>query len=127
MKETAKSLRAYFVIAGLLSAYSNVTSLLANPGVLTLAFDVAGILLALGFLYAGAVLPTLLASAPERLNLLLGLTAGVSLAHGAVVMLVAPSVFAVVVQVVSLLICFYLYVNVKRLAAEARALPVHAQ
>jgi hypothetical protein len=127
MKETAKSLRAYFVIAGLLAAYSNVTSLLAKPGVLTMAFDGVGILLALGFLYAGAVLPTLLASAPERLNLLLALTAAVSLAHGVVVMLVAPSVFAVVVQIVSLLICFYLYVNVKRLAAEARALPVHAQ
>ena len=124
MKETAKSLRAYFVLAGLLSAYSNGTSLLASPGVLTLVFDVVGLLLAAGFLYAGAVLPTLLATAPQRLNVLLAATAAVSLAHGAVVMIVAPSVFAVVVQGVSLLICYYLYVNVKRLAAEARALPL---
>jgi hypothetical protein len=124
MKETVRSLRAYFVIVGLLTVYLDGTSLMASSNVLTTAFSGVGLLLAVGFLYAGVALPTLLAKAPQRINVLLALTAASSIALVVVVMLRTPSIFAVVWQAVSLLVCGYLYVNVKRLAAEARALPL---
>jgi hypothetical protein len=118
LKETAKSLRAYFFLAGLFSAYSNVRGLMGSPGVLILGFDVLGLVLAAGFLYVGAVLPTLLAQAPERINLLLAITAGVGLVGGGLLLLqLGPSLFGIIVVAVQLAICAYLYVNVKRLSA----------
>jgi hypothetical protein len=41
----------------------------------------------------------------------------------ALLLALAPSGFAIAVAAINLLICLYLYRNVKRLAAEARALP----
>jgi hypothetical protein len=123
MKETAKSLRAYFLLAGIAGGYSNGTSLLASPGVVVLALNVLSLLAALAFLYVAAVLPTLLAQAPQRIYVVLAFTGGVSLVHGVLLLAVAPSGIGIGVCVGALLICFYLYRNVKRLAADARALP----
>lgn len=121
MKETAKSLRLYFILVGLLSAYANGTSLTSSPGLFVLILNGAALVLALGFLYVGAFLPRLLASSILPINVLLGCSAVLSLVRGAIALLAAPAVFVIVVQVVSVLIAVYLYSNVKRLAAEARA------
>lgn len=123
MRETAKSLRSYFILAGLCSVYNNTSGLLASPGILVMVFEAVGLLLALGFLYAGAVLPKLLATSVERINLLLGITAGFAVAGAGVVLLVKGPMIQVYVSGVSVFVCGYLFANVKRLAAEARALP----
>jgi hypothetical protein len=128
MKETVKSLRAYFVAVGLLGGYFAVTSLAGSPGVVEMVFSVASLLIALGFLYVGAALPSVLAKAPERIYALVGINAGIAVLRGLLVAVVAFSaptfpVYAFVVQSVVLAICWYLFVNVKRLSAAARALP----
>jgi hypothetical protein len=122
MKETAKSLRAYFIIVGVLGVYMNATGLLALPGVLLMAIEGISLVFALAYLYFGAVLPSLLRAGTERIYVVLAANAAVTVVQ-ALLLLVAPNVFALVICAVGIAICAYLYFNVKRLAAEARALP----
>jgi hypothetical protein len=75
MKETASSLRAYFILAGLLSAYSNGKAILESAGTVVLALRGLSLLAAVGFLYAGAVLPMLLVQATERIYVVLAFSA----------------------------------------------------
>jgi hypothetical protein len=123
MKESARSLRAYFVVAGLVSGYLNAKSLMSTPGLLVLVFSLASLLIALGFLYVGAVLPKLLAGSTQPINLILGGGAIVNVASGVLALVAGPAIFMLVVSGVGLLICWYLYANTKRLAAEARVAP----
>jgi hypothetical protein len=123
MKETARSLRAYFVIVGLLGAYFNVTGLMASPGAIMMGIEGLSLVFALAYLYFGAVLPSLLRAGTERIYAVLAANAAVTVVQALLVLVLAPNVFALVVCAVGLAICAYLYFNVKRLAAEARALP----
>jgi hypothetical protein len=82
MKETVRSLRAYFIIAGLYSAYLNGKSLAASPGLIGMVLDGAAFLIALSFFYFGAALPSLLATSTNRVNLGLAASAALSIAHG---------------------------------------------
>ena len=47
----------------------------------------------------------------------------VNAAYAILALVAGPAVFTVVVSAVGLLICWYLYANTKRLAAEARSAP----
>ena len=120
MRETVKSLRAYFIIAGLLSIYSNGTSLMSSPGIVALCLSGASLLMAIAYLYVGAVLPSLLVKSTSFIYVLLAFNAALSVLYGALLLVFGSTVQPLVMVVVSLVISAYLYANVKRLAAEAR-------
>lgn len=69
------------------------------------------------------MLPSLLRAGTERIYAVLAANAAVTVVQALLVLVLAPNVFALVICAVGLAICAYLYFNVKRLAAEARALP----
>jgi hypothetical protein len=121
MRETVGSMRAYFVVAGILGALMNV-GLIAQgrSNVVALLLGAIGMLSAVAFLYIGARLPALVAAASAIVSrilvitsvylvllLLLGLASG---SHG---------VGMVVQSGIGLLIMWYLLRNFRRLAKEA--------
>jgi hypothetical protein len=119
MRETVRSLKLYFILSALLSGAMNVRALLGGEGGVGAILAVLGIAFAAAYLYVGLNLRRLLATAPGRianlliagavflvLLLLLGLMSGT--AGGAL-----PFV------TIGLLITWYLFVNVRRLAAES--------
>src|SRR5580704_17258051 len=97
MKETAKSLRAYFIIVGVLGVHMNATGLVALPGVLLMAIEGISLVFALGYLYFGAVLPSLLRAGTERIYVVLAANAAVTVVQALLLLLVAPNVFALVI------------------------------
>ena len=129
MKETVKSLRAYFIIAGLLSAFSALSNLgePSFPLGLKILF-VAWIGIDIAMIYVGARLKQLLVSSPDMLlKFVLAAGAFAVLSYAGIIVWVARAASLAAVPaslyvwaVVSLAIYAYLYVNVKRLAAEAQ-------
>ena len=120
MKETVRSLRTYFVIVAVLSGAMNLAALIRPTSGLGMVISVIGLGFALAYLYLGVKLKQLLVSSPQQIT-------GVLIA-GAVflVLLLALGMLfglqgALVAQVImGLLITWYLFVNVKRLAVDAR-------
>ncbi|HUJ87591.1 MAG TPA: hypothetical protein VLX30_12135 [Burkholderiales bacterium] len=92
MRETVRSMRAYFVVIGALTAASHGALLLRSTSLVVLAFGALGLTLALAYLGLRLLLTAIFAL--RVVDLLSGL--------------------------VGLLIIWYLYVNARRLAAEAR-------
>lgn len=125
MRETVRSLRLYFVLTALLSGALNIFALQRPIGFVAGVMAVVGIPFALAYLYVGIRLRRLLATSPSQIT-------GVLVA-GAVFLVLwflfdALSGFqgGTLAQVVlGLLITWYLFVNVRRLAAES-AKPVAA-
>jgi hypothetical protein len=125
MKETVRSLRAYFILSGIASLCFGFLGLAANlqtaisPATLLVAsIGIVGVGFSLAFLYVGVFLPGLLRNSSHRIVILLYastawavLTFLLSLLNG-----VQPG--AIVVIVISLLILWYLLRNVRRLAGK---------
>ena len=124
MKETVRSLRAYFILSGLASLwfqFLNVVHLRAAISPVTIlatAIGIVGIGLALAFLYVGGFLPKLLRSSPHRIVILLYVGAGWAVLTSLLSLLNGVQIETVVVLGISLLILWYLLRNVRRLAAE---------
>jgi hypothetical protein len=119
MRETVRSLRLYFVLTAVLSGAVNIVSLQRPLGFISEVLSVVGIAFALAYLYLGLRLRRLLAAAPGQII-------GVLIAGAAFLLLLlaldALSGFQggmLVQAVLGLLITWYLFVNVRRLAAEA--------
>lgn len=125
MKETVRSLRAYFILSGLASLWFGLVGLavdlrasISPAMILATTVGIVGVGLALAFLYVGICLPGLLRRASSAIIMLLyvntgwaGLTFLLSLFNGV-------QVGTVVVLALTLLILWYLLRNVRRLAAE---------
>jgi predicted membrane channel-forming protein YqfA (hemolysin III family) len=126
MKETVRSLRAYFLLSGIaslcfgfLGLAASLPTVISPTTLLVASIGIVGIGFSLAFLYVGAFLPGLLRNSSHRIVILLYastawavLTFLLSLLNG-----VQPG--AIVVIVISLLILWYLLRNVRRLAGEA--------
>jgi hypothetical protein len=124
MKETVRSLRAYFILSGLATLISYGRALGVNfQGPLTLAtvVGVIGIGFSLAFLYVGFTLPGLLKSSAGRIVTLLYVSTGWVLFVFLLGLLEGLAPVAVITLLLSLLILWYLLKNVRRLAAEAQA------
>jgi len=124
MKETVGSLRAYFILSGLVSGALNVVAL--QRGMLAAAniIAVVGIGFAIAYVYAGVRLRPLIARSPGRvLRLLIAGGMFLALLFG-MNMLYGSAVEALPKIILGLLITGYLFVNVRRLAAESPAAPV---
>lgn len=120
MKETVGSLKAYFIVVGLLGGIGSVALLIQAQG--NAAFIVSGLVslgLSIGYFYIGVVLRKLLVKSPQLIttvlyislisllvNLVLGLSDGFQVNEG----------FR---SAIGLFIVLYLLNSVKRLSAEA--------
>ena len=122
MRETVRSLRAYFIVLGVLSGAQTIFALATQPVNLETVFLLASFVLAAAFLYVGIRLKTLLASSP-RLVIGVVLATGVLSALLLLLMIVFGGPIGGMVQaVIGLLIAWYPYNNVRRLSAESRAI-----
>ena len=124
MRETVRSMRAYFILSGLATLFSYGRALWVNfQGPLTFATGVGviGIGFSLVFFYIGISLPRLLRSSAGRIATLLYVSTGWVVFVFLLGLLEGLAPVAVITLILSLLILWYLLKNVRRLAAEARA------
>jgi len=122
MRETVRSLRAYFVLSALLTLLFDARALTVNyQGLFTVATAIAiiGIGFSLAFLYVGFSLPGLLTTSVGPVVTLLYVSTGWVVFVFVIGLLAGIAPFAVITLVLSLLILWYLLKNVRRLAAEA--------
>jgi hypothetical protein len=124
MKETPGSLQAYFLIVGVLAGIANASWLKDAKGAM-IAGIVTGLAVSLGFIIAGLRIKSELpkgATSILRLLVFVIILQGVELA----VVLATAGMRAtreIVIVGIGLVIALYLYMNVKRLAAEAKGKP----
>ena len=122
MRETVRSLKAYFILSALLGAFVNLRVITAGAGGFAVAGGVIGLGFSLAFLYVGLRLRQLLLTAPNRVTTLLIVTASFFVLSFLIDLVLGfggrwPLVL------LELLITWYLFVNVRRLAAEAQPRP----
>ena len=123
MKETVGSLRAYFILSGLVSGALNVVALQRGKLAAANLLAVVGIGFAIAYVYAGVRLRPLIAGSPGRvLRLLIAGGVFLALLFG-VNMLYGSAVAALPKIILGLLIVGYLFVNVRRIATESQAGP----
>lgn len=118
MRESVRSLQAYFIVIGLITGARAVASFQAPP--LAALVAIVTLALAIAYLYVGVRLKHLLMGSPRQVVAVLiasGALAGIGLVIS-VFALWVPEIFWASVQ---LLITWYLYTNVRRLSAEAVA------
>jgi hypothetical protein len=123
MRETVRSLRAYFILSGLATLFSYGRALWVNyQGAVSIAtvIGVIGIGFSLAFLYVGLSLPGLLRSSAGRIVTLLYVSTGWVLFVFLLGLLEGLAPVALITLILSLLILWYLLKNVRRLAAEAQ-------
>jgi hypothetical protein len=120
MRETVRSLRTYFVIVAVLSGAMNLAALVRPASGLDMLISLIGLGFALAYFYLGVRLKVLLVSSPQQITgvliagaVFLVLLLGLGMLSGLQGGLVAQ-------VILGLLITWYLFVNVKRLAVEAR-------
>lgn len=129
MRETVRSLRAYFIFSGLAGVFFGVSALRANLlgtaigaiiGFISIGFS-------LTFVYVGFTLAKLLRVSANRIVMLLYASTAWTVFFFLLSLLGGPSVFGLVALVLTLLILWYLLKNVRRLAAEVQATPSETQ
>lgn len=129
MRETVRSLRAYFIFSGLAGVFFGVSALRANLlgtaigaiiGFISIGFSLV-------FVYVGFTLPKLLRVSANRIVMLLYASTAWTVFFFLLSLLGGPSVFGLVALVLTLLILWYLLKNVRRLAAEVQATPSETQ
>jgi hypothetical protein len=123
MRETVRSLRAYFIVSGLASLFYSGSALLvslSNPVTVATALFVVSIGFSLAFVYVGFSLVGLLRNFVTSIVMLLYISAGWSVFVFLLSLLGGLSPASLGILVITLLILWYLLKNVKRLAAEAQ-------
>ena len=123
MKETVRSLRAYFILSGVATLISYGRALWVNfqgPISIPTIIGVIGIGFSAAFLYVGINLPRLLRSSAGRIVTLLYVSTGWVVFVFLVGLREELAPIAVVTLLLSLLILWYLLKNIRRLAAEAQ-------
>jgi hypothetical protein len=124
MRETVRSLRAYFILSGLATLFSYGRALWVNfqgPFTFATVVGVIGIGFSLAFFYTGVSLPRLLRSSAGRIATLLYVSTGWVVFVFLLGLLEGLAPVAVITLILSLLILWYLLKNVQRLAADAQA------
>ena len=121
MRETVGSLRAYFILSGLLTAFP--IALLLGGGIFSVIVGLITVGFGLAFLYVGFTLPKLLRVSAGRIVTLLYANGGWTVLLYLLSLFRSPSAVELVYFILALLIVWYLLKNVRRLAAEAQAAP----
>jgi hypothetical protein len=120
MRETVRSLKAYFIVSAILSAFVNLRVIGAGGG-LALAIGGIGLGFALAFLYVGVRLRQLLATSPAQVTTLLVAAASFTVLIFLLNLMSGAGAGSVPFLLFGLLILWYLFTNVRRLAAEAQS------
>jgi hypothetical protein len=121
MRETVRSLRAYFILSALLSGGANLWTLVNTPSGVAAAFALIGLGFSAAYLYLAFNLRRLLATNPPRITNVL-IAGAVFLGLLFVLDLLSKAAGGTLpVTVIGLLITWYLFVNVRRLAAETQS------
>jgi len=127
MRETVGSLRAYFILSGLLSLFLNGAALLVSlpsADYVSIIVEIFGIGFSLAFLYVGFCLVGLLKNSVGRISTLLYASTGWAVIAFLLSLLQGFSVHGLITLIVTLLILWYLLKNLSRLAAEAQVVHV---
>jgi hypothetical protein len=121
MRETVGTMRAYFIVSGLLGILQSLFLILASEGdVAVIVIAAISFGLSLGFVYAGIKLRTMLLQAHEHVRLLLVVAAGWSILLFLIGLLSTMEVSNVLVLAISLLIIIYHLRNANRLSRELK-------
>ncbi len=122
MRETVGSMRAYFILTGLLGGLSNLGLLVAGrANLILLALGLLGELACVSFLYMGIRLRTLVATASPIVPRILHVTGGYLLLLLLLGLLIGGQGVGLILQsVLGLLITWYLLRNFRRLVQETR-------
>jgi hypothetical protein len=121
MRETARSLKMYFILSGVLTGIQNGMILGRDGPGLAKVFGLIGLCFAVAYLYAGIRLRDLLATNVNQILMILLAGAFYLLVVLALAALVGQVASALPMVALSLAITWYLYANVRRLEAESRA------
>lgn len=122
MRETVRSLRAYFVIVGLITGGRAIASLLTGPSGVGAWIEIVPIALAAAHVYVGVRLEHLLTASPGQVNAVV-IAGGILAAIALTISVIGMWLSAMFWSGVQLLIAWYLFVNVKRLSREALQTP----
>jgi hypothetical protein len=117
MRETVRSLRAYFILVGVMGVARSVFAL--TFGVLPVATKIAmgvDLVFALAILASGIALRKLLRDSPGLVKGLIYLTAAEAVAFAALQLAVLRDPWVLVGPAIVLLLSWYLLVNVNRLS-----------
>lgn len=124
MRETVRSLRAYFILSGMGSLFFCIAALresLSSPTPIALLVELVGMGFSIAFLYIGfSLAPLLKSSAGSMVTFLYASTAWSVLVFTLSLLEGAPSPTILVTLIATLLILRYLLQNVRRLAAESQ-------
>ena len=134
MRETVRSLRAYFVLSGLaelciegLALVSALRVPFSAAAILRILVAVVGIGFGIAFLYVGMLLPALLRGAVGRIVTLLQVSGGWLIVSSVHDFVVGDRPWVLFGLAIGLLILWYLLRNVRRLAVEAQNLTPAAE
>lgn len=121
--ETVGTLRAYFVIVGVLGGALNVFALLARPLDVSSVVPLGGLAVAGAFLFLGLRLKELIVTAPRLCEQIIIGAAALAVVMAIANILLGASPVVGIQSVVWLIIAWYLVTNVRRLSAEAASSP----
>jgi hypothetical protein len=117
MRETVGSLRAYFILVGVLGAGLRILSLTDDSnGIMVKVAAGIDIALGLAFLACGVFLTRLLRDSPGLIKGVLYVSAAVQVVSAAIVFAVIRLPLALILPTITLLIIWYLLANVNRLS-----------
>jgi hypothetical protein len=123
MRETVRSLRAYFILSGVATLFSYGRAFSVNfqgSFMFAAVIGIIGMSFSLAFIYVGFALPALLRSSVGRIVMLLYVSTSWVVFVFLLGLMSGLAPVAVFTLVVSLLILWYLLKNVRRLAVEAQ-------
>jgi len=122
MRETAGSLKAYFIVVAVLGLIGNVATIAASQiNLIFLIIGLVGLAFSIAYFYIGIMLRRLLIKSPELINNVI-LSSMVYLIINFLLTLLGEFQASSVVQLaVGLLITWYLLSSVKRLSQEEKS------
>ena len=120
LRETVRSLRAYFIIVAIMSGAVNLVSLLIVPVGVNTVLSVVGLGFCVALFYVGVRLRQLLVTSLGRIT---GVLIAGAAYLGVLLLfdLISGQYTGVVGVLIGLLMTWYLLKNVRRLAAESQA------
>lgn len=122
MRETVRSLKAYFIVIAVLGLIGSISTLsLSSVNPLFLIIGLIGLAFALAYLYIGISLRKLLVDSPKTINNVILASMAYQVLNFLLSLLNGVQVASIVQLAIGLLITWYLLNSVKRLSLEENA------
>lgn len=125
MRETIRSLKAYFILVALLVAAESAFLLYKSQGIIIIVvFSLLGLGFACIYFYMGISMRKLLIQSPKFITTVILISMGFLVASFLLSLLDGLQVSKVIELVIGLLITWYLLRNVKRLSSEEQSIRI---